>query len=63
MGALLVVLFCADEATARHDLEVMHGRLVEHDLPVSALDLRGFEITDRIGNGWCAAGLVRVRGG
>ncbi|MEM9882826.1 MAG: hypothetical protein AAF800_07910 [Planctomycetota bacterium] len=61
-GGLLLVLFTADEATASHDLVAWHGRCVEKGYPVGPPVVRGFGITDRVGNAWCAVGLYGVRG-
>lgn len=61
-GAEVIVLYAADRATAEHDLGALWTRAVERGLPVSAPVVRGFEITDRLGNAWCAVGVVRVHG-
>lgn len=59
-GAVLIVLHAKDRETAEHDLGALWKRAVERGLPVSAPVVRGFAITDRIGNGWCCVGVVRV---
>ena len=61
-GGLLLVLFTHDQATAEHDLQAWHQRCIERRYPVAPPAARGFPITDRIGNGWCAAAVFGVRG-
>lgn len=60
-GALALVMFTADEATARHDLEVWAHRCLDHGLPIGAPLAAGFAVADRIGNGWCQAALTAVK--
>ena len=62
-GGLMLVLFTADEATARHDLEAWYDRVLRKKHPVQPPAMRGFEITDRVGNGWCQVAVFNVRGG
>lgn len=56
-GALLVVLFAECEEVARHDLMVLAHRCLDKDLPIGSPAIEGFAVPDRIGNGWCAAGV------
>lgn len=50
-GAVMVVMFNADEATAAHDLEAWRVRAIEKGWPVRTPIVRRFGISDRIGNG------------
>lgn len=59
-AAVLVVLFTADEATARHDLGVMMHRLLDRELPVLAPVVRSVPIPDLIGNSVCSAAMIPV---
>ncbi|MCE9590561.1 MAG: hypothetical protein K8S99_08570 [Planctomycetes bacterium] len=61
-SGLLLVLLTANRETAEHDILVWHRRCVDTGFPVSSPALRGFRITERIGNGWCAAAVFGVRG-
>lgn len=61
-GGLLLVLFTQDQQTAEHDLIAWHQRCLERGYPVGPPALRGFAVTDRIGNAWCALGVFGVRG-
>jgi len=47
---------------ADHDLATWHRRCLQRGFPVGAPSVRGFEIINRIGNGWCAAAVFSVRG-
>jgi len=60
-GALCVVLFTADEQTARHDLDALMHTCLDEDLPVSAPAVRVVDITERIGNTVAAIMLAPVR--
>lgn len=60
-AALLLVMFCADEATARHDLAAWMHRCLDKGLPVQSPATEVFAVTDRIGNGVCLVALVGVR--
>lgn len=60
-AGILVVLFTADEATARHDLNVFLHRCLDKNLPVQSPSSAGFRIPDIIGNAWCAVTIVPVR--
>jgi hypothetical protein len=60
-AALVLVLFSADEATARHDLAAFTHRCLDKGLSVSAPVVRGFDLADRIGNRRANVAVVRVR--
>lgn len=59
-GALLLVLFTADEATARHDLTAFMHRCLDRELPVQSPSKAGFAIPDLIGNTVCTATVVPI---
>ena len=61
-AGLLLVLFTEHEAVSEHDLNVWHQRCLDRGFPVAAPAVRGFGITDRIGNGYCAIAVFGVRG-
>ena len=61
-GGLLLVLFTENQEVAEHDLVAWHTRCIDKGLPVGPPDVRGFALTDRIGNGWCAVAVFGVRG-
>ena len=61
-GGLLLVLFTATQQIAEHDLAAWHARCIDKGYPVGPPSVRGFRITDRVGNGWCAAAVFGVRG-
>ena len=61
-GGLLLVLFTAGREVAEHDLLAWHQRCLDRGYPVAAPAMRGFDITDRIGNTWCAVGVFGIRG-
>lgn len=60
-AAMLIVLFAESEAVAEHDLGAWEARCLKRKLPIQASMQRGFAITNRVGNGWCALGLFVVR--
>ncbi|MEM8757990.1 MAG: hypothetical protein AAGF47_09435 [Planctomycetota bacterium] len=62
-AAVLIVLFAADEPTARHDLAVAAHRWLDADLPVRSPVIRCVPIDDRIGNAAAAICLAPVRCG
>ncbi len=62
-GGLLLVLFTATREVAEHDLGAWHRRCIDKGFPVGLPSVRGFRITDRIGNGWCAAAVFGIKGG
>ncbi len=59
-AAALLVAFVQDRSIAEHDLGVWRERSLEKGLPVSVPLVSGFEITERIGNAWCAVALAQV---
>lgn len=61
-AGLLLVLFTEDQRVADHDLHAWHQRCLDRGYPVAAPAKRGFNITERIGNGYCALGVFGVRG-
>ncbi len=61
-GGLLLVLFTAGQEVAEHDLAAWHTRCLDRGYPVAAPAIRGFAITDRIGNAWCAVAVYGIRG-
>jgi len=62
-AGLLLVLFTQIREIAEHDILAWHERCMQRGLPVRLPILRGFEINDRIGNGYCTIALFNVRGG
>ena len=60
-AGLLLVLFTADEQTARHDLDAWLLRITRKGYPVAPAAERHHRITDRLGNGHMAVGLFAVR--
>ncbi len=61
-AGLLLVLFTARSRIAEHDLATWHQRCLDRGYLVAAPTVRGFQITDRIGNGYCTAAVFAVRG-
>jgi len=61
-GGLLLVLFTQTREVAEHDLVAWHEKCVTRGYPVGPPATRGFALTDRIGNGWCAVAVFGVRG-
>ena len=61
-GGLLLVLFTADRETAEHDLVRWHERCLDRGYPAGPPAVRGFGITDRIGNAWCGVAVFGVKG-
>ena len=61
-AGLLLVLFTQDQAVAEHDVLAWHRRCLDRGFPVAPPASRGFRITDRIGNGYCAVAHFGVRG-
>jgi hypothetical protein len=55
---LLLVLFTAEEATARHDIDRWREKLIAKDLPVSDVHVAASPISDRHGNGACGVVLA-----
>ena len=60
-GGLMLVLFTADEQTARHDLAVWEQRTLRRGYAVAPPIVRGFALNDRLGNGHCAVALYQIR--
>ncbi|MEL7485322.1 MAG: hypothetical protein AAFN41_13345, partial [Planctomycetota bacterium] len=60
-AAAAVVLFAADEATARHDLGIAVHRWLDDDLPIRSPAIRVVPIDERIGNTVAAVCLVPIR--
>ena len=60
-GGLLVVLFAADEVTAKHDLFQLAHECLDRELPVGSPDVRMVEIGERIGNQVAGLGLFGLR--
>jgi hypothetical protein len=61
-GGLSIVLFTESQTIAEHDLTVWHERCLQKGYPVGVPAVRGFPITDRIGNRWCSVAVFGVRG-
>ena len=59
-AALLLILFTQDQRAAERDLMLWHDLQLKNNNPVSLPLIRGFKITDRIGNAWCAPALYRI---
>jgi len=55
-GAMMV-LFCASEAVARHDITQVGARCADKGLLATLPTIGGVPIPDRIGNTWCGVGL------
>jgi hypothetical protein len=62
-AALALVLFNESAAVAEHDLTAFMHKCLDRDLPVAELHRESLPIADRIGNGACTVGLIRVRAG
>ncbi|MGP1272125.1 MAG: hypothetical protein ACTS22_02210 [Phycisphaerales bacterium] len=60
-AGVVVVLFAADEPTARHDLHAALHRWLDDDLPVRTPAIRVTPILDRIGNAVALVAVVPVR--
>lgn len=61
-GGLLILLFTQTQEIAEHDLAVWHERCLRKGFPVGPPAVRGFPISDRIGNAWCSVAVFGVRG-
>ncbi|HLO40111.1 MAG TPA: hypothetical protein VK176_03745 [Phycisphaerales bacterium] len=59
-GGVLVVVFCADEHVAAHDMGIALNRGVDRGLTPTGAVHGGFAIPDRIGNRWCSVWLMPV---
>jgi len=60
-AGLLLVLFCADEATAEHDLAAWEDRTLRKGYPIAPPVQRRFPLNDRLGNTTCATALFPIR--
>lgn len=60
-AAVIVVLFTADMATARHDLPFIVHKALDLDLPVSSPQIRHIRIGERIGNHVCTVCWLELR--
>ena len=60
-AGLLLVLFAESHEITDHDLGVWHQRCLGRGYPVAVPEVAGFDITDRIGNAWCAVALFGLR--
>lgn len=56
-GGAMIVLFCASEEVAKHDIAAIAGRCADKGVLASVPTVSGVPIPDRIGNRWCAVGL------
>ena len=61
-AGLLLILLTQSREVAEHDVLAWHTRCLDRGYPVAAPALRGFGITDRIGNAWCSAAVFGIRG-
>lgn len=59
-AGVLIVLFCENEAVARHDLNLAASMCIDQDIPVQSPLIATESITDRGGNGCVAVGLFPV---
>lgn len=59
-GALLLVLFTADERTASHDITAFMHKCLDRELPVQSPSRASFGVPDLIGNGLCTAVVIPV---
>jgi hypothetical protein len=60
-GGVLLILFTADEATARHDLDQALHRCLDRNVPLGHPEVESFPIADRIGNASCLVALIPAR--
>ncbi len=60
-AGLALVLFTANEETAVHDAGVWHEKAISAGLMVDLPSVRGFPMTDRVGNGWCGVFVFGIR--
>lgn len=61
-SGLLLILFTETREVAEHDLLAWFDRCLKRGYPVASPSARGFEISNRIGNGWCEVAVFGVRG-
>ncbi|MFG0274748.1 MAG: hypothetical protein ACF8QF_06800 [Phycisphaerales bacterium] len=62
-GAVLLILFSADEATGEHDIGAWAHRCLDRGLPIGAPLVRRFGVADRLGNSVCLVAMTPVRAG
>lgn len=64
-AGVLLIVFTADEQTAKHDLNVLAHRCMDRNLPIplGGPITRSFPIPDRIGNTVCTICLIGLRKG
>lgn len=60
-GALVLVLFTADEAVAEHDLTTAIHRAIDRGVGVRSIRRESFAITERIGNLVCSIAWLEAR--
>jgi hypothetical protein len=60
-SGVLLILFTADEATAKHDFGAFMHKCIDRDLPVGSPALECFAIPDLIGNARCTVAVVPVK--
>ncbi len=56
-GGAMMVLFCAGEEVATHDIGEVASRCADKGLLLTVPAVSGFPLPDRIGNRWCGVGL------
>lgn len=61
-AGLLLVLLTESREVAEHDILAWHKKCLDRGYPVAAPAIRGFKITERIGNAWCAIAVFGIRG-
>lgn len=60
-AGLMLILFTADEPTAKHDLAAWEARVLKRGYPVAPAVIKGFDLIDRMGNARCTVALFPVR--
>lgn len=60
-AGVLLVLFCADEATARHDIHQVAARCIDRELLTTLPLVTGGSIPERINNRWLCLALFEPR--
>ncbi len=62
-AGVMLIVFTADEPTARHDLAILAHRCIDRNLPIplGGPITRSFPIPDRIGNTVCTVCLLGLR--
>lgn len=56
-GGAMIVLFCASEDVARHDIAAIASKCADKGVLASVPTVGGVPIPDRIGNRWCGVAL------